>query len=418
MINRTLTPELKEIDQIDFIKPSIFDISSSVKLYSMCEVPNQTSRLDLYFNAGTILGDIGTASFVNSLLLSGTNTKTSIEINNEMDSLGAFFESSVSNENALVSIYALKENMLAVLSILKDAIENVAFLEHEVIELVNDRKQKFRIGMEKVSYLAQRTFQQKLFNHPIYGRIAEESDFENVSISTLKRFHKDHYLHGLTKVVLIGAFSTDEIDEVIDMTGNWAIDALPTFNEKCQNEPSKTHVNKEQAVQTAIRVGRMLFNKKDPDFIDFQILNTILGDYFGSRLMTNIREDKGYTYGIGTMVAELTEMGYFLVATEVGSDKKDATLHEIQYEFKRLQTELVSEEELQLVKNYMLGQLLKSADGPYAMMDLFLHVEPFNIGLEYYNQCIESINTITPERIKELAINYLNWNKMTIVTAG
>ena len=418
MINRTLTPELKEIDQIDFIKPSIFDISSSVKLYSMCEVPNQTSRLDLYFNAGTILGDIGTASFVNSLLLSGTNTKTSIEINNEMDSLGAFFESSVSNENALVSIYALKENMLAVLSILKDAIENVAFLEHEVIELVNDRKQKFRIGMEKVSYLAQRTFQQKLFNHPIYGRIAEESDFENVSISTLKRFHKDHYLHGLTKVVLIGAFSTDEIDEVIDMTGNWAMDALPTFNEKCQNEPSKTHVNKEQAVQTAIRVGRMLFNKKDPDFIDFQILNTILGDYFGSRLMTNIREDKGYTYGIGTMVAELTEMGYFLVATEVGSDKKDATLHEIQYEFKRLQTELVSEEELQLVKNYMLGQLLKSADGPYAMMDLFLHVEPFNIGLEYYNQCIESINTITPERIKELAIKYLNWNKMTIVTAG
>lgn len=418
MINRTLTPELNEIDQIDFIKPSIFDISSSVKLYSMCEVPNQTSRLDLYFNAGTILGDIGTASFVNSLLLSGTNTKTSIEINNEMDSLGAFFESSVSNENALVSIYALKENMLAVLSILKDAIENVAFLEHEVIELVNDRKQKFRIGMEKVSYLAQRSFQQKLFNHPIYGRIAEESDFENVSISTLKRFHKDNYLHGLTKVVLIGAFSTDEIDEVIDMTGNWAMDVLPNFDEKCQNEPSKTHVNKEQAVQTAIRVGRMLFNKKDPDFIDFQILNTILGDYFGSRLMTNIREDKGYTYGIGTMVAELTEMGYFLVATEVGSDKKDATLHEIQFEFNRLQTELVSEDELQLVKNYMLGQLLKSADGPYAMMDLFLHVEPFNIGLEYYNQCIESINKITPERIKELAIKYLNWDKMTIVTAG
>lgn len=418
MINRTLTPELNEIDQIDFIKPSIFDISSSVKLYSMCEVPNQTSRLDLYFNAGTILGEIGTASFVNSLLLSGTNTKTSIEINNEIDSLGAFFESSVTNENALVSIYALKENMLAVLSILKDAIENVAFLEHEVIELVNDRKQKFRIGMEKVSYLAQRSFQQKLFNHPIYGRIAEESDFENVSISTLKRFHKDHYLHGLTKVVLIGAFSTDEIDEVIDMTGNWAMDALPNFDEKCQNEPSKTHVNKEQAVQTAIRVGRMLFNKKDPDFIDFQILNTILGDYFGSRLMTNIREDKGYTYGIGTMVAELTEMGYFLVATEVGGDKKDATLHEIQFEFNRLQTELVSEDELQLVKNYMLGQLLKSADGPYAMMDLFLQVEPFNIGLEYYNQCIESINTITPERIQELAIKYLNWDKMTIVTAG
>jgi predicted Zn-dependent peptidase len=118
------------------------------------------------------------------------------------------------------------------------------------------------------------------------------------------------------------------------------------------------------------------------------------------------------------MVAELSEMGYFLVATEVGSDKKDATLHEIEFEFKRLQTELVSDDEIQLVKNYMLGQLLKSADGPYAMMDLFLQVEPFSIGLDYYNNCIESINKITPDRIQELAIKYLNWDKMTIVTAG
>lgn len=418
MINRTQTPTLKEIDTIDFVKPLVFDISSSVKLYSMHEVPNQTSRLDLYFNAGTILGDIGTASFVNSLLLSGTPSKSSIEINNEMDSLGAFFESSVSNENAMVSIYALRENMLPVLSILKDAIENVAFFEHEVTELVNDRKQKFKVGMEKVSYLAQRTFQQHLFNHPIYGRVANESDFENVSSSVLKRFHKENYLHGLTKVVLIGAFSTDEVDEVIDMTGNWAMDGIPTFPEQCHNKSGLTHIKKDNAVQTAIRVGRMLFNKKHPDFIDFQVLNTILGDYFGSRLMTNIREDKGYTYGIGTMAAELTEMGYFLVATEVGSDKKEATLKEIKYEFNRLQTELVEHEELQLVKNYMLGQLLKSADGSYAMMDLFLHVEPFNMGLDYFNQCIEAIAKISPERIQELAIKYLNWEEMTIVTAG
>jgi predicted Zn-dependent peptidase len=418
MINRTTPPAIIEIDKIDFAKPLVFDISSTVKLYSMTEVPNQTARLDLYFNAGTILGDIGTASFVNSLLLSGTNEKTSIEINNSMDELGAFYESSISNENAMLSIYALKDNMLPALSVLKDAIEKVAFHEHEVTELVNDRKQKFKVGMEKVAFLAQREFQENLFNHPIYSRVASEKDFENVSISNLKLFHKDYYLNGLTKVVLVGAFSTDEIDEVIDRTGNWAMEGKESFENACQNKTGFSQIPKDKAVQAAVRVGRMLFNKKHPDYIDFQVLNTILGDYFGSRLMSNIREDKGYTYGIGTMVAELNEMGYFMVATEVGSDKKEATLKEINYEFNLLQTILVDEQEMHLVKNYMLGQLLKSADGPYAMIDLFLQVEPFDMDLEFYNQSIESILTITPERIQELAIKYLNWEDMTIVTAG
>jgi predicted Zn-dependent peptidase len=162
----------------------------------------------------------------------------------------------------------------------------------------------------------------------------------------------------------------------------------------------------------------MLFNKTHEDYNDFLILNTIFGDYFGSRLMSNIREDKGYTYGIGTMVAELHETGYFLIATEVGKEVKDATLKEIKVEMERLHTELVSMEELNLVKNYMLGQLLKSADGPYSMTDLFMSVEPYGLSLDFYNASIDSINTITPERIQLLAKKYLNWNDMTIVSAG
>jgi predicted Zn-dependent peptidase len=161
-----------------------------------------------------------------------------------------------------------------------------------------------------------------------------------------------------------------------------------------------------------------LFNKTHPDYCDFTVLNTILGDYFGSRLMSNIREDKGYTYGIGTLLGELHETGYFVIATEVGKDVKDATLIEIQMEISRLQTELVGTEELLLVKNYMIGQLLKSADGPYALTDLFLGVETFGLNLDFYNKSIDAINNITPERIQELAIKYLKWEEMTVVSAG
>jgi predicted Zn-dependent peptidase len=418
MLNRTHTPKLQEIDKIDFVKPQIFDISQEVKLYFMKEVPNETARLDLYFNAGTIKGDIGIASFVNGMLLSGTKDKTSVQINNEIDALGGFFESGVSNENAVVTVYSLRENVLPILQLLKDVIQNLEFHEHEVEELISDRRQKFRVNMEKVSFLAQRGFQQRLFNDSAYGRIANESDFDDISVAKLKRYFSDNYLNGLNKVVVVGDLSQDEVDQIIDLIGSWASKTINIFEKDIKNLKGSVHIVKDGAIQTAIRVGRTLFNKQHEDYNDFLILNTILGDYFGSRLMSNIREDKGYTYGIGTMVAELHETGYFLIATEVGKEVKDATLKEIQFEINRLQNELVPKEELDLVKNYMLGQLLKSADGPYSMMDLFLSVEPFGLDLDYYNKSIESLNSITPKRIQELAKKYLNWNDMTVVSAG
>lgn len=418
MLNRTITPEIKEIDKIDFVKPQIFDISKDVKLFFMKEVPNETARLDLYFDAGTTKGDQGIASFVSGMLLSGTNEKSSVQINNDIDALGGFFESGISTENSELSIYALRENILPILHIIKDAIQNLVFHEHEVEELINDRKQKFKVSMEKVSFIAQRGFQQRLFNNSIYGRVTSESDFDAISIQTLKRFFHDNYLNGLTKVVIVGNLEQDDIDAIIDLTGNWAAQAKSKFEKEIKNLPGLVHIVKDGAVQTAIRVGRMLFNKTHEDYNDFLILNTILGDYFGSRLMSNIREDKGYTYGIGTMVAELHETGYFLIATEVGEAVKDLTLTEIKFEMERLQTELVGKEELDLVKNYLLGQILKSADGAYAMMDLYLNVEPYGLELEFYNETIESINNITAERIQELAIKYLVWNDMTVVSAG
>jgi zinc protease len=174
----------------------------------------------------------------------------------------------------------------------------------------------------------------------------------------------------------------------------------------------------EKAVQTAIRVGTFLFPKTHPDYLEFQVLNTILGDYFGSRLMANIREDKGYTYGIGSAIMELNQNGYFVIVTEVASEVTENTLTEIQFELKHLQEELVTEDELSLVKNYMLGQLLKSADGPYAMLDLYNSADMYGLDFEFYDLAIAKIREITPERIKELALKYLNWDDFLVITAG
>lgn len=419
MIDRTQQPEIKPVDTIDFIRPGTFDLTTNTRLFCMTNVPNETAKFELYFDAGTIRGKSELASFVNGLLLSGTKHKTSIEINEEINALGGFLEQGVSNENAVVTVYALRENILAIARILQDAIQHCVFDEHEFEQLKKERRQSFKVNMEKVSYLAQRSLRQRLFsNSETYGAVTQEGDFETITVSDLKSFHQNHYLEGLNKLALIGHFSQDEIDAFMDIFGSWSIERKPVYEANFLNLKGLAHTEKDNAVQTAVRLGRQLFNKQHPDYPDFLVLHTILGDYFGSRLMSNIREDKGYTYGIGSMIGELQESGYFIIATEVGKEVKDATLDEIRFEMERLQREPVGEEELTLVKNYMLGQLLKSADGAYSIMDLFLSVEQLPEGLEFYNGIIKHIHAITPDRIQELAKRYLNWSDFTVVTAG
>jgi predicted Zn-dependent peptidase len=418
-LNRTQAPPTQNIESIEFLKPQVYDINEAVKLYWMREVPNETARLDLYFNAGSIRGKVGLASFVNGLLLSGTADKTSTEISHQLDLFGGFHESGITNEGSVFSLYGLRENFPALIRILKDAIAGLAFDETEVTELIASRKQKYLVNLKKTSYLAQRYFQEKLFaSSQTYGRTIDESTYENVTHQELKRFFQKYYLNGLTKITLVGNFQLDFTDEVIDTFGTWAIDKQPVFEKNAQNEVGEFHLDKEDALQTTLRVGRVMFNKNHPDFIDFQILNTLLGDYFGSRLMTNLREDKGYTYGIGAMTSEFHHFGYFLIATEVGKENRQNALNEIKKEIERLKEELVPQEELDLVKNYLLGQLLKSADGPYSMLDLFLNVEEQNCDLSFYTQFIKRIQEIEPKRIQELANKYLNWKDFSIVSAG
>lgn len=419
MIDRTLAPQIKPVSVIDFVAPEITSLNGEIPVYMMRDVQNETSRLDLYFDAGKTSGNRSISSFVNGLLLSGTPNRTSVEINESIDSLGGFFQSGVSMENAVISMYALSEFLPEIMISLTDAITRVHFDEKETKEYLADRKQKHLQSLGKVSYLAQRKFQQHLFSSNfLYGSVLDESDLEHVSREDLAAFHQKHYLNGLQKVVIVGDFTDEKIDQMLSSLSAFSNENTTQKDDDLQNDSGRYHVEKKGALQTAIRIGRILFNKTHEDYLDFLVLNTILGDYFGSRLMSNIREDKGYTYGIGSMVNEFEKTGYFMIGTEVKKEVTDDTLREIKFELERLQNELVGEGELELVRNYLLGQLLKSADGPYAMIDLYLSANMQGKDLEFYNDAMAAVRNITPERIQGLARKYLNWDDLTIVTAG
>ncbi|OFZ67493.1 MAG: hypothetical protein A3D92_08630 [Bacteroidetes bacterium RIFCSPHIGHO2_02_FULL_44_7] len=419
MLNRNQAPLLQQVRHINFVAPESHPITPTVNLFHMAEVPDETCRIDFYFDAGKMRGDAGIAGFVNGLLLSGTPSLSSVEIHESIDSLGGFYDAGVALENAVVSMYCLREYAVQLFDIVLTSIRDVSFDEKEVTEFIAEKRQKWTINMEKVSFLAQREFQRSILSSDErYANITEASDFDEVTSDDLREFHKRHYSKGLTKVVIVGNLPAAAIEHFVQSSKELACEKEHPFARNFQNRLGTFVYEKEGAMQTAIRVGRILFNKNHTDYLDFLILQTILGDYFGSRLMSNIREDKGYTYGIGTMLAEIRESGYFMIATEVRKDVRDATLQEIRFECERLQNELIGEEELDLVQNYMRGQLLKSADGPFAMTDLFLSAELHGQGLEFYNRALESIYTINAERIQQLAKKYLRWEDMTVVACG
>lgn len=418
MIERKIAPEIKQIEKINFISPDKFLLSDNASFFWMKEVPNDTARLDFTFDAGTVRDSNLISSLVAGLLFSGTAKKSSTEIHNELDYLGAFFDVGLSHESVMVSFYALNKNMLAVFKIFEDAIENVIFPQNEIDELIRERKQKLQVNLEKVGFLAQREFQKNLFDGTDYARQIQLQDYDAAKRTEILEFHNKNYKKGLRKVVLVGNLDKSDVNLIIESSKKWAQTNSQVFESNFKNKIGVSTIEKKDAVQSAIRIGKTLFNKNHQDFIGISILNTILGDYFGSRLMKNIREDKGYTYGINSMEVELARSGYFLIGTEVGTNQKDLAIAEIKYEIERLQNELIPNAELDLVRNYLLGQLLKGADGPYAMSDLFLSVDAYNLDFTFYDEYIDKIQNIEPKELQELAIKYLNWDTMSVVTAG
>jgi predicted Zn-dependent peptidase len=186
-------------------------------------------------------------------------------------------------------------------------------------------------------------------------------------------------------------------------------------------EPSDDHfyfIEKPEALQSAIRMGMPFINRTHPDFPAVQVLNTVLGGYFGSRLMNNIREDKGYTYGIGSGMASFKQGGALFIATEVGADVCKAAVTEIEKEITLLKTDLVPDEELSLVRNYMLGSLLGSLENVFSHADKFKNLYFSGLSYEYYDRYAVIVKSITADDLLKLANQYLDFNKFYKVIVG
>jgi zinc protease len=297
------------------------------------------------------------------------------------------------------------------------------FPQRELDTIISNRKQRLMVDLKKNDFVANRNFVNALFgkNHP-YGRITEPENFNDLSAEDLKVFYKRYYNPANLTMIVSGKFDANIINSLNKYFGSkdWT-------GEKAESdithttEPAKElalHTEKEDAVQSAIILGNITINKTHPDFLKLSVLNTVFGGYFGSRLMSNIREEKGYTYGIYSSFASYPHGGFLEIASEVGKDVRDATLNEIKYEMNLLRTELIGDEELQVVKNYMSGKILRSVDGPMKFSETLKGLIIYNQDTSYIQQLLNTVREVKAEELLELANKYFDYDKMYKVTVG
>lgn len=416
--DRKTPPKISENYHIKFESPKVIKLSKFSNAFWLNNVPNETSRIDLYFDAGSVYTQPVVASITAAMLLTGNEKLSSQYIHEKLDFYGAYFDVEVTHYHCIVHLYALKENLVNVLTTFIEAINNMGCLERELKLILDEKKQKFDINLERVGVLAQRNFQKLVFQGTRLSRLTKTQDFNKISAEKIENFFSTNFLQGLSRIHVISAINESQFSQILSLVKPICAHRRKTYINKFENKKTRLHLPRKNALQTAIRIGKICINKHHPDFIGFTILCTILGDYFGSRLMKNIREDKGYTYGIGCMIQELKDTGVFIIATEVGVDQRELAIEEIKKEIRLLQSNLVPKKELDLVKNYLLGQALKAADGPYAQFDLFTGVNLFDLELDYYLKYLEKLKNITSKELQQLAIKHLNWEDLTVVTVG
>ena len=417
-MNRKQAPEIATVNHVSFVEPIHHQLGGDVKLHWIRDVKDNAFKVDLIFDAGTIKADRLVAKFCADLLLSGTNKFSSDEINERIDSLGGFVNLDVTADDATISIYGLTEHFDTLILEVLTAISEVNFPDREFEQLLQSKKQGYQVAQQKVAVRARRLFMTHLFEGTPYARQTELADFDILQKKDIIEFHQLSYLKGLQKVCVIGNLSKVSLDSLVERIKPFCSLSRDHVSHLFNYSPQRLHEDKADAVQTALRIGRQLFNRTHPDYNGFTVLNTILGGYFGSRLMSSIREEKGFTYGIGSGVAQSKKMGYFFISTEVGKSVAEEAITEIRAQIERLQTELVSAEELDLVRNYSIGQVLKNSDGPFAMMDRYLAVEEHGMDFSYYDSLLHTYNTITAADIRSLAQKYLKWEDLLVISAG
>lgn len=420
---RTNAPLAGKVTTIQLQEPVHFKLENKIPVYAINIDSEPVIKIDLVFDAGAMFqSQPFVASLTNKCLQEGTQSYTAEEIAETLDFYGAYLRTATTKDDSRITLYCLSRHFATLLPLLHEVALRPVFPEKQVATIVRKTKQEFLVNMHKVKFISQNRFGTLLFGegHP-YDNDSRIEDYDLIKREMLAEHHKKYYAGSTFRIIVSGSIPVYFGQKLNDYFGLHAIKNGASTQTFPGPKPAKDAfhlIEKADSLQSALRIGKILFNRRHTDFAGMQVVNTILGGYFGSRLMSNIREDKGFTYGIGSMVTSLLHSGMFTIASEVGTDVRQQAVDEVFKEIDRLRNEPVPEDELALVKNYLLGVFLRSADGPFALSELVKASVDYDMGMDYYAQFVETVNNITANEIRDLAVKYLDPATMITLVVG
>lgn len=414
MPDRSVAPPI--VDAVNFnlqLQPyQKYVLKNGVEVYAVDAGTEAVLQVEWVFDAGNWYETKNLqAAVTNHLLKNGTASRNAYELNEYFDYYGAYLNRNCYAETATISLHCLTKHIKELLPAVKDIIAGSTLPQKEMEIAVQNMKQKLDVNLKKSSFVAGRLIDVYLFGaqHP-YGRFSRHEDFDGLTREDLLAFYDTYYRNGRLKIFIAGRLP-EQMDQLLDQYFG-DLPNSPVKNQEFRIQPSaeKKHivVNDDKNNQGSIRIARPFFNRHHPDFLKCQVLNIVFGGYFGSRLMANIREEKGYTYGIHSYLLNNRYDNGWMIATEAGRAVSAAAIEEVYKEMAVLREEPVDAEELLLVKNFMMGSILGDLDGPFHIIARWKNMILNGVSDDFFERSIQNIKTITAADLQEMANKYLH----------
>ncbi|WP_129022207.1 M16 family metallopeptidase [Edaphocola flava] len=419
MLNRTIPPAIHDAISFNFeLKPcQLTRCLNQIPVYWLQGGTQEVVEVSWVFKAGIWQEpQTAVAQATAALLKNGTAHKSAFRLNEAIEYYGASLKTSANNDFASVTLHALSKHLPMLLPVVREIIAEAIFPEEEVNIYKQNALQRLAVNLRQCDFVANRHIDAFVFGrqHP-YGRFTEQENVEALSSAVLNDFHKRFYTAANCTIFMSGNFDESNLELLKDNFGKdqWNVQAgaevsIPLYT-KMPDPQLKYRINNDpNGVQGAVRIARPFIHRTDPKFAEALVMNTVFGGYFGSHLMANIREDKGFTYGIYSSLISYQQEAMMMIATEAGKDVCEQTVAEVYKEMKIMQEQPIDSEELLLIKNYLLGGILGDLEGPFSIMQRWKNLILNDQTIDDFHRNISIYKGITVERIQELATEYLN----------
>lgn len=424
-LDRSVAPAIRQLEHFSILQPELHRMKNGMPLYVLSAGNEDVIRFDLLVRSGQLdQSQPLQAVFTNRMLREGTVRMTSGEIAERLDYYGAWLDLSSSVNCGFVTLYTLTKHLDRTMEIVAGLVKESVFPEEQFRIICDINRQQFLVNNQRVDVLARKQLNRSLFgtSHPL-GRYAELEDYERIQVEALKDFYHRHYHSGNCSMYVSGKV-TPEVVRCIERHwgeapwGNCTAEKVERTWNIVKDARKRVHVEKEDALQSSLRMGGFSLDRKHPDYLKLRVLVTLFGGYFGSRLMSNIREDKGYTYGIGAGMVSYPGTSLLVVSTEAANEYMESVITEVYHEMDRLRQDKVPAEELEMVRNYMLGDMCRSYEGAFSLSDAWIFIETAGLKPDFFDASLAAIREVTSDELLSLAQRYFCKENLIEVVAG